>query len=78
MYRAKEMRNVLLTSMDVRKTAPKVKEVTDLIHTHFGGVLGFLRAWMVDDASAIQRGRFMNVGAREIIELWLPLTTRRC
>jgi len=54
--------------------APKPREISDLIKTHFGGMRGFLSQRSLNDEVKQERGLFLKgPGCREAIEAWLPM-----
>ena len=52
--------------------APKLLEIQRLITESFGSMRRFLKAWMENNVTSVQRENFMQAGAVEMIEIWLP------
>ncbi|KAF8451633.1 hypothetical protein BGX38DRAFT_1269204 [Terfezia claveryi] len=54
--------------------APKLREISDLIKKHFGGMRAFLSQWSLNDEVKQERWVFLKgPGCREAIEVWLPM-----
>ncbi|KAF8454015.1 hypothetical protein BGX38DRAFT_1296301 [Terfezia claveryi] len=55
------------------QATPKLLAIQSSIEESFGSMRGFLRAWSENAALKTKRDSFMLGGAREMIELWMPI-----